>query len=173
MPLHDTKWEELCNYYRPPEGQHHKLKTFQQTWLQQSINFGQQTNTKETDRRTCHEEILSVQINDMQKSMYNAKFGNTEAMALFDSGTMLSCISEQFYDYIHWIEPSMVIDTSTGPAIIITSALAEELTNLGWCRLHIKLVQKLLNITFKSSKTWNKTLYKASTSKEHSKYHKI
>ena len=48
--------------------------------------------TEELQEHTRHEEILSVQIDDMQKSTYNAKVGNTEATALFDSGTMLSCI---------------------------------------------------------------------------------
>ena len=43
---------------------------------------------------TCHEEILSIQINDTQKLTYNAKVSNTEATVLFDSGTMLSCISK-------------------------------------------------------------------------------
>ena len=95
--------------------------------------------TKELQEHTCHKEILSVQINDMQKSMYNTKVCNTEAMALFDSGAMLSCISKQFYDHICQLEPSMVIDTSTGPPIVITSASPEELTNLGRGRLCIKL----------------------------------
>ena len=60
-------------------------------------------------------------------------------MALFDSGTVLSCISKRFYNHIHQIELSMVMNTSAGPPIIITSVSAEELTNLGQCRLHIKL----------------------------------
>ena len=79
----------------------------------------------------CHEEILSVQINDMQKSTYNAKVSNTEAMVLFDSGTMLNYISKQFYNRICLIELSMVIDTSAGPPIVITLVSAEELPNLG------------------------------------------
>ena len=35
-----------------------------------------------------------VQIDNMQKSTYNAKFSNTEVTALFNSGIMLSCISK-------------------------------------------------------------------------------
>ena len=50
--------------------------------------------TEKPQEHQCHEEILSVQIDDMQKSTYNAKVGITEATALFDSGTMLSCISK-------------------------------------------------------------------------------
>ena len=41
-----------------------------------------------------HEEILSVHIDDTQKSTYTAKVGSTEATALFDSSTTLSCISK-------------------------------------------------------------------------------
>ena len=95
--------------------------------------------TAEPQKHTCHEKILSIQINDTQKSTYNAKVGNTEAMALFDSGMMLSCISKQFYDCICQLEPTMVINTTAGPPIVIMSASAEELINLGQCRLHIKL----------------------------------
>ena len=56
---------------------------------------------EEPQEQTCHEEILSVQINNIQKSMYNVKVSNTEATALFDLGAMFSCISKQFYNYIH------------------------------------------------------------------------
>ena len=56
--------------------------------------------TGEPQEHICHEEILSVQINDTQKSTYNAKVSNTEVTAPFDSGTMLSCISKQFYNRI-------------------------------------------------------------------------
>ena len=81
-------------------------------------------------------------------SSYNAKVSNTEAKALFDSGAMLSCISKQFYNCICKIEPSMVIDTSAGPPIIITSVSAEELTNLGRCRLCLKLGPKTFEYYF-------------------------
>ena len=67
----------------------------------------------------------------MQKSTYNAKVGSTEATALFDSGDMLSCISKCFYDRISCTEPSRVIDTNAGPAIIVTSASDDKLINLG------------------------------------------
>ena len=78
-----------------------------------------------------HEEILSVHIDDTQKSTYNAKVSSMEATALFDSGTTLSYISKHFYDHICCIKPSMVINTNTGPAIIVTSASDDELINLG------------------------------------------
>ena len=96
----------------------------------QQTSVNRPTLTKpigEPQEHICHQEILSVQINDMQKSTYNAEVGNTEAMALFDSGAMLSCISKQFYNRICQIEPSMVIDTSAGPPIVITLVSAEEL----------------------------------------------
>ena len=50
--------------------------------------------TGELQEQKCHEEILSVHIDDTQKSTYNAKIGSTEATALSDSGTTLSCISK-------------------------------------------------------------------------------
>ena len=90
--------------------------------------------TEEPQEHKCHKEILSVQIDDTQKSMYNAKVSSTEATALFNSGATLSCISKCFYNHIHHNEPSMVIDTNTGPAIIITLASDDELINLGRCR---------------------------------------
>ena len=63
--------------------------------------------------------------------MYNTKVGSTEATALFDSGATLSCISKHFYDHIRHIEPSMVIDTDAGPAIVVSLASDDELINLG------------------------------------------
>ena len=50
--------------------------------------------TEEPQEHTHHEEILSVQTDNTQKSTYNAKVSNTEATALFDSGTTFSCISK-------------------------------------------------------------------------------
>ena len=79
--------------------------------------------TEEPQEHKCHEEILSAHIDDTQKSMYNAKVSSTEATALFDSSTTLSCISKCSYDHIRHIEPSMVIDTNAGPAIVVTSTL--------------------------------------------------
>ena len=63
--------------------------------------------------------------------MYNSMVGRTEATALFDSGTTLRCILKRFYDHIHHIEPSMVIGTNAGPAIVMTSASDDELINVG------------------------------------------
>ena len=87
--------------------------------------------TEEPQEQKRHEEILSVLIDDTQKSTYNAKVSSMEATALFDSGTMLSCISKHFYDHISHTEPSRVIDTNAGPAIVVTSASDDELINLG------------------------------------------
>ena len=50
--------------------------------------------TEEPQEQKSHKEILSVNIDDTQKSTYTAKVGSTEATALFDSGTSLSCISK-------------------------------------------------------------------------------
>ena len=87
--------------------------------------------TEEPQEHTCHEEILSVHTDDTQKSTYNAKVGSTEATVLFDSGTTLSCILKCYYDRIHHIEPSMVINTNAGPAMVVTSASDDKLINLG------------------------------------------
>ena len=43
--------------------------------------------TEEPQEQKSHEEILSVHIDDTQKSTYTAKVGSTEATALFDSST--------------------------------------------------------------------------------------
>ena len=50
--------------------------------------------TEEPQEQKSHKEILSVHIDDTQKSTYTAKVGSTEATALFDSGASLSCISK-------------------------------------------------------------------------------
>ena len=104
--------------------------------------------TEESQEQKCHQEILSVHIDDTQKSTYNAKVSNTEATALFDSSTTLSCISKRFYDHIHHTELSRVINTNAGPAIIVTSASDNELVNLGQCKLHIKLGDKTFKYYF-------------------------
>ena len=87
--------------------------------------------TEEPQEQKSHKEILSVHIDDTQKSTYTAKVGSTEATALFDSGTSLSCISKQFYDRISRTELSKVINTNVGPAIVVTTASDNELINLG------------------------------------------
>ena len=104
--------------------------------------------TEEPQEQKCHKEILLVHIDDTQKSTYNAKVSSTEATALFDSGAMLSCISKCFYDRISHTEPSRVIDTNAGPAIIVTLASDDELINLGRCRLRIKLGDKTFEYYF-------------------------
>ena len=50
--------------------------------------------TEEPQEQKSHKEILSVHIDDTQKSTYTTKVGSTEATALFDSGALLSCISK-------------------------------------------------------------------------------
>ena len=50
--------------------------------------------TEESQEQKSHKEILSVHIDDTQKSTYTAKVGSTEATALFDSSALLSCISK-------------------------------------------------------------------------------
>ena len=54
----------------------------------------QTEKTEELQEQKSHKEILSVHIDDTQKSTYTAKVGSTEVTALFDSGTTLSCISK-------------------------------------------------------------------------------
>ena len=104
--------------------------------------------TEEPQEQKSHKEILSVHIDDTQKSTYTAKVGSTEATALFDSSTSLSCISKQFYNHISHTEPSKVINTNAGPAIIVTTASNDELINLGQCRLRIKLGKKTFEYYF-------------------------
>ena len=104
--------------------------------------------TEEPQEQKSHEEILSVHIDNTQKSTYTAKVGSTEATALFDSGALLSCISKQFYDCISSTELSKVIDTNAGPAIIVTTASDDELTNQGRWRLRIKLGKKTFKYYF-------------------------
>ena len=81
-----------------------------------------------------------------------------EATALFDPGATLSCISKCFYDHICHIEPSMVIDTKAGPAIVVTSASDDKLINLGQCRLHIKLGKKMFEYYFQILKNLKQDL---------------
>ena len=54
----------------------------------------QTEKTEEPKEQKNHEEILSVHIDETQKSTYTAKVGSTEATALFDSGATLSCPSK-------------------------------------------------------------------------------
>ena len=62
-----------------------------------------QTNSQVKGTHTTSKadaKILSVHLNNTQTSMYDAKIGDTNAIALFDSGATISCISKQFYDKI-------------------------------------------------------------------------
>ena len=58
----------------------------------------ERVNTEATQE--APREILLIHLNDMQMSTYSVAIGNTNAMALFNSGTMLRCISKQFYEKI-------------------------------------------------------------------------
>ena len=91
----------------------------------------QTEKTEEHQEQKWHEEILSVHIDDTQKSTYKAKVGSTEATALFNSGATLSCISKCFYDRFSRTEPSRVININAGPAIVVTLASDNKLINLG------------------------------------------
>ena len=82
-------------------------------------------------------EILSIHINDMQTSTYNADVGDTKVKTLFDSGATLSCISKWCYERICTKEPDQIIDDNTWPSMIM-SASNDELTNLRRCRLRFK-----------------------------------
>ena len=53
---------------------------------------------------------------------------------------------------------SKVIDTNAGPAIIVTSASDDELINLGRCRLHIKLGEKMFKYYFQILKNLKRDL---------------
>ena len=107
---------------------------------------------------TGNTEILSIHINDIQTSTYNANIGNTSIKALFDSGATLSCISQCCYDRICNKEPDWIIDANVGPPIIITSALSEELTNLGRCRLCFKLGDDMFKYSFQIIKNLKRDL---------------
>ena len=114
--------------------------------------------TEEPQEQKRHKEILSVHIDDTQKSTYTAKVGSTEATALFNFDATLSCISKQFYDHISHTEPSKVIDTNARPAIIVTSASDDKLINLGQCRLHITLGEKTFEYYFQILKNLKRDL---------------
>ena len=103
--------------------------------LEAVVRPKQSETTEELQEQKSHEEILSVHIDDTQKSTYTAKVGSTEATALFNSGTSLSCISKRFYDHTSCTELSKVIHTNARPAIIVTTTSDDELINLGRCRL--------------------------------------
>ena len=52
----------------------------------------------------------------------------------------------------------MVIDTNAGPPVVITSASAEELTDLCQCRIHIKLGPKTFEYYFQIIKNLKRDL---------------
>ena len=136
--------------HKPPNGAKTKLKDTKDHKGQPNLVVRPKwtEKTEEPLEQKHHKEILSVNIDDTQKSTYNAKVGSTKATALFDSSATLSCISKQFYDRISNTELSKVINTNARPAIIVTSASDDKLINLGQCRLCIKLGEKTFEYYF-------------------------
>ena len=82
--------------HKPPNGAKTKQKNTEDHQGQPELVIGptQTEKTEEPKEQKSHKEILSVHIDDTQKSTYTAKVGSMEATALFDSGTTLSCISK-------------------------------------------------------------------------------
>ena len=82
--------------HKPPNGEKNKHKDTKDLKGQPNsvVRPTQTEKTGEPQEQKCHEEILSVHIDDTQKSTYDAKVGSMETTALFDSGTTLSCISK-------------------------------------------------------------------------------
>ena len=110
--------------HKPPNGAKTKQKNTEDHQGQPELvaRPKQSGKTEEPQEQKSHEEILSVHIDDTQKSTYTAKVSSMEATALFNSGATLSCISKQFYNRISCTEPLKVINTNAGPSIIVTSA---------------------------------------------------
>ena len=88
--------------HKPPNGAKNKQKnTKDHEGQPESVTRPKLSEkTEEPQEQKSHEEILSVHIDDTQKSTYTAKVGSTEATALFDSSASLSCISKRFYHCI-------------------------------------------------------------------------
>ena len=84
--------------HKPPNGAKTNQKNTEDHKGQPKSVVGptQTEKTEEPQEQKSHEEILSVHIDDTQKSTYTAKVGSMEATALFDSGASLSCISKLF-----------------------------------------------------------------------------
>ena len=80
--------------HKPPNGEETKQKNTEDHQGQpESVARPKQPGkTEESPEQKSHKEILSVHIDDPQKSTYTAKVGSTEATALFDSGATLRCI---------------------------------------------------------------------------------
>ena len=170
MPTDNAKRNKTTIKEWPPEGQKHsasqskatrtihkspnRAKTKQKNTKDHEgqpevvVRPKQSEKTEEPQEQKSHEEILSVHMDDTQKSTYTAKVGSTEVTALFNSGALLSCISKRLYDCISHTEPSKVIDTNAEPAIVVTTASDDKLINLGRCRLRIKLGEKTFEYYF-------------------------
>ena len=174
----ETKWLLQCGHQRAetthspsqskatktihksPDGAKTKQKNTEdhQGQPESVIRPTQAEKTEEPQEQKSHEEILSVHMDDTQKSTYTSKVGSTEVTALFDSGTTLSCISKWFYDCISHVEPSKVINTNARPAITVTSASDDELIYLWRCRLCVKLDEKMFEYYFQILKNLKEDL---------------
>ena len=82
--------------HKPPNGARTKQKNTEDHEGQPELVARPKPSdkTEESQEQKSHKEILSVHIDDTQKSTYTTKVGSTEATALFDSGALLSCISK-------------------------------------------------------------------------------
>ena len=82
--------------HKSPNGAKTKQKNTEDHQSQpESVMKPTQTEkTEEPQEQKSHKEILSVHIDDTQKSTYTTKVGSTEVTALFDTSATLSCISK-------------------------------------------------------------------------------
>ena len=82
--------------HKPPNRAKTKQKNTEDHKGQPKLVIGPtwREKTEEPQEQKSHEEIMSVHIDDTQKSTYTAKVGSMEATALFDCCTTLSCISK-------------------------------------------------------------------------------
>ena len=80
--------------HKSPNGVKNKQKnTEDHNGQPESVIRPTQTDkTEELQEQKSHGEILSVHIDDTQRSTYTAKVGSMEVTALFDSCTTRSCI---------------------------------------------------------------------------------
>ena len=123
--------------HKPPNGAKTKQQNTEDHQGQpESVTRPKQSGkTEELQEQTSHEEILSVHIDDTQKSTYTVR---------------LVVLKQQHY--------SKVINTNAGPAIVVISASDDELINLGQCRLRIKLGEKMLEYYFQIHKNLKRDL---------------
>ena len=81
-------------------------------------------HTEEPQEHKCPKEILSVHIDDAQKSTYNMPRSVAQKQQHYSTQAPQSAAYRNvFYDRFRCIKPSMVIDTNAGPAIVVTSGI--------------------------------------------------